>query len=72
MNPLLSYIYAQENLSSWLSSLNTFAETIPFGLGAQMRNGSPGHGGEQAGGEGEQVWDGQTQVVSAQDSAPCP
>ena len=37
-----------------------------------MRNGGPGHGGEQAGGEGEQLWDGQAQVVSARDSAPCP
>lgn len=72
MNPCSSYIYAQENLSSWLSSLNTFAETTPFGLRAQMGNASPGYGGEQAGGEGEQVWAGRTQVVSAQDSAPCP
>lgn len=64
--------YAQENLSSWLSSLHTFAESIPFGLRAQMSRGSPGRGGEPAGGEREQVWDGRTQVGSAQDSALWP
>lgn len=35
----------------------------PVGLRAWMGNGSPAHGAEQAGGEGNQLWGGRTQVA---------
>lgn len=62
-SPSSRSIYAQEDSSRWLSSLNTFAETVPVGLRARMGNGSPAHGAEQAGGEGNQLWGGRTQVA---------